>query len=61
MRRQQVVGLQGHSVNWNGLPGDVLLPDLASLRWVEACEVALGAHEGPVYVCRSDVDHLFAA
>ena len=50
-----------HSVNGNGLPGDVLLPDLATLRRVETCEVALGAHEGSVDVRGPDVDYLFAA
>ena len=61
MRRQQVVFLQVHSVNGNGLPGDVLLPDLVTLRRVEPCKIALGAHKSAVNVRRPDIDYFFAA
>ena len=54
MGGQEVVLLLGHGVDGNGLPGDLLVPHLASRGGKHPRQVGQGGHQGPVGVGAPD-------
>lgn len=45
-----------HSVNWNRLSQNILIPVLVASGWKETRQVGLSTHDGPIKICALNIN-----